>query len=118
MENTATHALMLPSSVASNLPAMVRNELSRMSANSQDAFLEDYKRKAKGSGMTYLFWLLFGLHYGYLGAWGKQVLFWCTLGGFGFWWLIDLFRIPGVVEGYNKDVATDVMRNLKAIGTH
>lgn len=108
---------MLPTDVASNLPAMVRNELSHMSATNQDAFLEEYQRQAKGTGMAYLFLLLFGLHYGYLGRWGKQVLFWCTFAGLGIWWFIDVFRLPGIVRDYNKDVATNVMRNLKAIGT-
>lgn len=107
---------MLPSSVASTLPSMVRNELGRQPAQKQSEFLEEYQRSAKGSGITYLFWFFFGCHYAYLGQWGKQILFWCTFGGAGLWMLIDLFRIPGLVSDYNKDVATNVMRNLKAIG--
>jgi hypothetical protein len=112
---------MLPSSVASNLPAMVRNELSQMSAVNQEAFLEDYKRKQKSTAVAYiLFFFFVGIgswHYGYLGRWGKQFLYWFTAGGFGIWALIDLFKMSGLVDNYNKDVATDVMRNLKAIGT-
>ena len=115
MESTST-SLMLPAAVANNLPAMVRNELSQMSATSQDAFLEEYQRQAKGTGIAYIFFLFFGCHYAYLGNWGKQILFWITFGGAGIWALIDLFRLPSVVAGYNKDVATNVMRNLKAIG--
>jgi hypothetical protein len=40
-----------------------------------------------------------------------------TGGGFFIWWLIDLFRLPGLVKNYNKDIATDTMRNLKAMSS-
>lgn len=96
---------------------MVRNELARLSAQKQQEFLEEYQRGAKSTGTTYLLWLFLGWHYAYLGQWGKQWLFWLTAGGFFFWWFIDLFRVPKLVDNYNKDRATDVMRNLKAIGS-
>jgi hypothetical protein len=31
------------------------------------------------------------------------------------WWVVDLFRMPGLVKNYNRDVAIDVLRNFKAI---
>lgn len=114
MENRNT--LLIPTSIADDLPAMVRNELSRMSAQHQEEFIEEYKRKRKSLGVAYLFLLIMvWLHYGYLGKWGLQLLFWFTVGGFFFWWFADIFRLPGLIRSYNMDVATDVMRNLKAI---
>jgi hypothetical protein len=38
-----------------------------------------------------------------------------TLFGLGIWAFIDLFRIPGMVRNYNKDIAMDVFRDLKMI---
>lgn len=29
--------------------------------------------------------------------------------------IADLFRIPGMIREYNKDVSLEVMRNLKAV---
>lgn len=107
---------MVPTSVANDLPSMVRNELARLPAQKQEEFLEEYKRSIKSTGTAYLLWFCLGWHYAYLGQWGKQVLYWITLGGAGLWMLIDLFRVSGLVSNYNKDVATNVMRNLKAIG--
>ena len=94
---------------------MVRNELATMSAQKQEEFLEEYRRKRKSTGATYALWLFLGWHYAYLGKWGVQFLYWFTVGGFFIWAFIDLFRIPGQVSNYNKEVATEVMRNLKAI---
>ena len=93
---------------------MVRNEVARLSAQSQEEFIEEFKRKSKSRSVAYIFWLI-GCHYGYLGKWGMQVLFWFTGGGFFFWWFIDLFRTAGIVRDHNKDAAVDVLRNLKAI---
>lgn len=115
MESTATAQLYIPSSTSDNLPSMVRNELAKMSAQKQDEFLEDFNRKKKSTGLAYVCWLVLGLHYGYSGKWGLQIAFWVTLGGLWIWWIVDLFRIPGIVANYNKDTATDVMRNLQAI---
>ena len=108
-------ASLIPPSIARNLPAMVRNELGNLPAQRQEEFIEEFKRKSKSIAVTYLLWLLLGWHYIYLRKWAVQFLYWLTLGGVFIWTFIDLFRIPGMVRDYNKDVATDVLRNLKAI---
>jgi hypothetical protein len=116
MEQTQPNNLFIPSSIADDLPAMVRNELARMSAQKQEEFVEEFKRKQKSLGTAYLFlFIILAMHYGYLKKWGLQFVFWFTCGGFFIWWAIDIFRLPGLVKNYNKDIATDVMRNLKAI---
>ncbi len=38
-----------------------------------------------------------------------------SVGGFGLWMLIDLFRIPGVVERKNKDIARELMAQYQAM---
>lgn len=104
----------LPSRISDNLPAMVRNELIKFNALKQEEFAEEYTRKCKSSSTGYLCWF-FGLHYAYVGKWGLLILYWITLGGFFIWWIVDLFRISGLVKDHNKDLATDIFRNLKAI---
>lgn len=104
----------LPAYVLDNLPAMVRNELVKLSAQKQEEFVEEYKRKNKTSSTAYLLWFC-GLHYAYIGRWGLPVLLRFTLWGVFIWWFVDLFRVGGLVRDYNKDLATDIFRNMKAI---
>jgi hypothetical protein len=110
--------LYISASIADSLPSMVKNELAKLPAQKQEEFVEEYKRKAKSVGIAYLFLIvILAMHYGYLRKWGLQIVFWLTGGGFFIWWLIDLFRLAGLVKNYNKDVATDTMRNLKAMSS-
>jgi hypothetical protein len=106
---------LVPASISDNLPSMVRNEVAKLSAQRQGEFLEEYNRKAKSAGWAYVLWLVLGAHYLYLRKWGFQVLFWLTFGGLLIWWIVDAFRIPGMIRDYNKDNAVDVLRNLKAV---
>lgn len=106
------HKLYISSSFTDSLPSMVKNELVKMPKQKQEEFVEEYNRKAKSLGIAYLLLIIvFATHYGYLEKWGLQVVFWVTGGGFFIWWFIDLFRLPGLVKNYNKDIATDIMRN-------
>ena len=102
-------------SLADDLPATVRNELDMLPAQRQKEFLEEYGRKAKSTGPAYVLWFLVGGHYVYLRKWGVQFLFWLTVGGLLVWWLVDLFRIPGMIRDFNTDVAVEVLKNVKAV---
>jgi hypothetical protein len=102
--------------IAYRIPTMVRNELAKMPANKQSEFIEEFERKKKSAPLAYLFLvLIFAMHYGYMKKWGLQVVFWITGGGLLIWWIVDLFRIPGMIKDYNRDVALEVMRDMKAI---
>lgn len=106
--------LHISSFLAAELPVLVRNELATLSAQWQQEFAEEYTRNKKSLGLAYVFLIVvFWAHYGYLKKWGLQVIFWLTAGGAGIWWLIDIFRLPGMVKRYNTDLAIHVMRNLK-----
>ena len=74
-------ALVLTTSVTNTIPAMVRNEIGRLSAQKQTEFLEEYLRGAKSTGRGYFCYFLFGLHYAYMGCWGMQGALWLTAGG-------------------------------------
>ena len=110
-----TNGNLISASISDNLPAMVRDELANLPAQRQEEFVEEYRRKAKSAGPAYLLLFLIGGHYIYLRKWGIQFLFWVTLGGLLIWWLVDFFRIPGMIRDYNKDVAVGVLRNLKVV---
>ena len=62
----------------------------------------------KNTGSAYLMYWFLGCHYGYVGKWGVQLAYWFTLGGFGMWILIDLFRIGGIVRRYNNKIYAEL----------
>jgi TM2 domain-containing membrane protein YozV len=95
---------------------VVRNSLADLPASRQEEFLEEYRRRAKSPAPGHILWLLLGFHHIYLRKWGTQFLFWITVGGLWIWWIVDLLRIAGMVRDYNKDIATDVMRTVTALG--
>lgn len=65
----------------------------------------------KSVGLTYLFWLFFGLlgiqHF-YMGKIGRGVLYLLTGGILGIGWLVDLFTIPSQVRAVNAQRAVGI----------
>ncbi|ELU01134.1 hypothetical protein CAPTEDRAFT_187960 [Capitella teleta] len=49
-------------------------------------------------------WGLLGLHHYYLGRGGWGILYTFTLGIFGVGWLVDAFRLPGLVKRENEQI--------------
>ncbi len=66
------------------------------------------KRKRK-LWLATLLWLV-GLHYFYLGQPKKNILYLLTLGGFFLWMLVDLYRLPLMVDERNEEIAEEVVR--------
>ena len=111
--STQTRMSYLPNSISDSLPSMVKVELIKMPPEKQALFVEEYRRKKKSTGVAYVLWFIIGLHYMYLGKVGWQFFYWVTIAGLLLWGFIDLFRIPGMVSNYNKDIAMDVFRDLR-----
>ena len=106
----------LPPGISDDLPSMVRTELSKLPAERQSQFLEEYERRAKTMWLAYVLWIL-TLQYAYVGKWGVNLIFWASfflLIGF-VWWVIDIFRVYGMVKNYNRDIAISVMRDLRIL---
>lgn len=104
--------LYIPQSIMDNLSLLAKKQLSEMTELQQAEFVDSYRRKAKSTGIGYVCWL-FSLHYAYVGQWGLEIIFLCTMGGFFIWWLVDAFRVPGIINNYNRDVAMDILREIK-----
>lgn len=97
------------------LPSMVKEQLNKMPKEKQNQFTEEFDRKTKSIIIAYLVWLFPFMQYGYLGKWGIQIIYWVTGGGFMIWWFIDLFRMVSLVKDKNKDIAIEVMKDIKSI---
>jgi hypothetical protein len=93
------------------LPASVQNVVSQMDAKSQSAFFLEYGKRRKLAFTAYLLWII-GWHYLYCKKVGMQFAFWFTFGGLGFWWFIDIFRVPGIVSDTNSTIAREIVQTL------
>lgn len=62
----------------------------------------------KSKGTAYLWYFFFGCHFGYLGKWGTQLLFWFTLYGIGIWGIIELFKVGDRVEQHNRLILNQI----------
>lgn len=78
----------------------------------------DYERRRKSKTFAYLAWLFFGWHYLYLRRVGLQFVFWifCLFVVGIVWWIVDLFRVSGLVDQINEDMARQLMVEYKALG--
>jgi hypothetical protein len=110
-EARGDRSLAITPSVAASLSRTIREQLAYLTPDQQRAFLWRYRAQAK-SPLVALLFLPLGWHYLYLRKRGLQILFWLTLGGLAAWWVLDVFRIRGLVREYNRRVAMHVMRAL------
>ena len=99
--------------VAAQLSDSVYALLADLPERHQAAFSDEFMRRRKTTGKAFLWWFLFGLHYAYLGQWGWQVAYWLTLGGFGIWAIVDLFRLRGLVRNANHDLAMQILGQIR-----
>ena len=66
-----------------------------------------YNARKKDNSIIWLTFLFFGWSYGSIGKIGKQIFFYLTLGGLGFWSLYLLFTLNGKIKAYNKVIAAE-----------
>jgi TM2 domain-containing membrane protein YozV len=104
--------------IKSQIPEAVYQKVAGMEPVAQAGFVDEFNRKKKSVGVAYVFWALgsiLGLHYLYFGKALLFFLFLITFGGFMIWWLIDLFRVPGIIKNHNKSVALNVLRDIQVL---
>lgn len=95
-----------------NFSYLIQKKFRELNSEQQRVFIEEFERRKKSVGVSYLLWFLLGWHYAYLKKWGWLALYILTVGGFFIWAIIDLFRIPKIVEQYNNDLALEILRDI------
>jgi len=94
---------------------MIKRELTA----EQFAMVEsELERRKKSKGTMYLLWLFFGGlggHRYYLGDVGYAIGMTLTLGGLGFWTLIDVFLIGKRLEEKTQQLEREIIENVKAV---
>lgn len=77
----------------------------------------EMNKKAKNKVVLYLLWWftgVFGGHRFYLGDTGYALGMLFTLGGLGFWALIDVFLIGKRLEQINEEIENEIITRVKA----
>jgi hypothetical protein len=64
-----------------------------------------YQQRALTPTTMWLLFLILGWSYGSMGKMGKQIFYYITLGGIGFWIIYRLFTLNGAIRKYNKQIA-------------
>lgn len=67
-----------------------------------------YNQRSINKTTTWLLFLFLGWSYGSMDQIGKQILFYFTFGGIGFWTLYRLFTLNGAIRKYNLRIAAEV----------
>ncbi len=96
-----------------HLPPSVQQVVASMDPQTQNTFFNEYLKKRKRKSVGWILQLIpITWHYLYAGNVGLQFAFWFTGGGFGIWWLIDLFRMPSIIRGANERIARDAIQTI------
>lgn len=98
-----------------DLPATVKEALSKLPPVLQDEFREEYLIQHRSLPVSYLLWLIpppFSCHYLYARRVFSQIIFTLTCGGLFIWWLADIFRMPQVVADENRKSARKILKKL------
>ena len=99
------------------VPSSVKDALGRLNPAQQKAYKRDYGRRRKSTLVAYIAWLVFGWHYLYMGRVGMQFAFWCTGGFLVVGYLLDFFRVPGMVSRHNEDLSRELMAQHKMMAS-
>ncbi len=64
-----------------------------------------YNTTKLNPGTVWAMYIFLGWSYGSMDQMGKQILFYCTLGGFGVWMFLRFFTLSGAIKEYNRKQA-------------
>ena len=95
------------------IPAIVYEAFRQLPLIYQKDFYEEYQLHRRNILMGYLLWSIpppLSIHNLYANRKILQFLYTFSVGGFGLWWMVDLFRIPVLIEDYNRQLARKIMK--------
>lgn len=99
------------------LPSMVAAALEKMPLEQAEMFAEEYLRRRRRLLGMELLAIFFPIQLFFLGRVGLGIAFLLTGGGLYVWWLIEIFLTPRRVRDYNLELATEIMRDIKILGS-
>ena len=95
---------------------IVQNALTKMTDEQRLAFESEYNRCKRSVGAMMALAILFPIQLFLLDKVALGVLLWVTLGGFGIWWIIEIFLTPKRVREYNDQIAMNLAHQTSMLG--
>lgn len=90
----------------------------KMTSQELQLLASEMDAKKKSTAVTYLLWFFFGGlggHRYYLGKYGTAILMTLTIGCLGFWTLIDLFLINGMLKKKNSEIESEIISKIQLL---
>ena len=108
-----SNSLIVRQSDIADIPFAVQAQLAELPPEAQQDFIYEFTRRKKELPIAYIAHFT-TLSEGYLDNWTLQLLFWFSFAiGIGpLWWFINLFRMPGKVNKFNKKLAAKVLKHI------
>ena len=103
----------IPESILAGLPETVKEEVTQLPGENQELFIKRYRKKKKSVLIAYLLCVAYGTHNVYLEKADLAFWFWLTAGGCLIWWIIEFFRVPGMVREYNRGASRIVLAEAR-----
>ena len=94
-------------------PPVVQASIAKMDEQQKLTFEAEYARRHKSKGLIIALAIIFPIQHFLLGKVGMGIFFWLTLGGLGWWWIIEIFLSPKRANDYNDEIALNLARDLK-----
>ena len=105
--------LQINNRTADKVPSSVKQALAKLSPERQATWEEEYTRKARSNVLMLLLAILFPIQFFVEGRVGLGLLFMFSWGGFGLWYLAEIFMVWGRTTAYNEELAKSVLRDIK-----
>ena len=89
----------------------------KLNQNQPRYVLPPNESRKKSKVVAYLLWVFFGLYYFYLENPVRNILFWFSwffLVGI-IWWIVDVFRISGMVDECNDRLLMDLVKESRVV---
>lgn len=95
----------------------------RLPPEAQAMLRLDYKRNSKSMPVAYITWFFAAAHYIYLRQTPMFFIYWLVFFGTFWlffipgvlWWLVDIFRIPGLVSRHNHTLFSDLLLKYRML---
>lgn len=98
-----------------NFSLIVQKKYNILESEQQRIFFDEFDRRKKSITTAYILWFVLGWHYAYLRKWGWLILYILSVGGLFIWAIIDLFRIPKMVDDYNNNLALEILKDINTL---
>ncbi|MDP2918934.1 MAG: hypothetical protein Q8O43_01780, partial [Dehalococcoidia bacterium] len=59
--------------------------------------------------------IFYGLNFVYLEETGTGIWYWFTVAGIGIWYIVNFFRVPGMVKNYNSALAIKIVAEVRPV---